>query len=168
VVHTEVRRPVGSVVGVTERYRRSAVLDGAATVVLVLAALGSVPLAYLHAGPRHGPAAVLVLAVTGLQLAATPVVLVQRRWPVGGAVVLAAVVVAGLVPLALAPYPLVVHFSTVNLWPPLALSGAVITLRRHAPGQRAAPLWALIAVATALAARPWQPSWACTWRAGGR
>jgi signal transduction histidine kinase len=147
---------------VAERTGRRAARDGAAVALLLLAAVGSVPLAQLDAGPEHGPALVLVWAIAGLQLLATPVVLAQRRWPIGVAALVAAVVVAGLVPLAVTSYPLVVRFSTVNLWPPLALSGAVIALRRHAPGRRAGGVWALVAVATVLAARPWQPSWSVT------
>jgi signal transduction histidine kinase len=152
----------GALDGVARRSRRGRALDGAAVVALALAAAGSPPLAYLDGGHPGGAAAAVVWTVTALQLLATPVVLAQRRWPVGGAALIVAVVVAGLLPLAATADPLVVRFSTVNLWPPLALSGAVIALRRHAPSRRAAAVWALIAVATVLAARPWQPSWAVT------
>ena len=129
--------------------------------MLALAAAASVPLASLGGHPG-GAGVAVVWAVTALQLLATPVVLAQRRWPVGGAALVAAVVVAGLLPLAATADPLVVRFSTVNLWPPLALSGAVIALRRHAPDQRATAVWVLIAAATVLAARPWHPTWAVT------
>lgn len=143
--------------------------------MLALAAAGSVPLALLGAGRPGGPAVVLVWVIAALQLLVTPAVLVQRRRPVAVAVLLAAVVVAGLLPLLVAPYPLIVLFSTVNPWPPLALSGAVIALRRraphhhaapgprrHPPGRRAVPVWALVGAATVLAARLWQPSWSVT------
>jgi signal transduction histidine kinase len=185
-------RRSGALDGAARRSRRGRALDSAAVVALALAAAGSLPLAYLGSGHPNSAATAVVWAATALQLLATPVVLTQRRWPVGGAALIAAVVVAGLLPLVATADPLVVRFSTVNLWPPLALSGAVIALRRHASSHRAtgvrtprqdasgrrataipAPrrdasgrgatvVWVLIAAATVLAARPWQPSWAVT------
>ncbi|BCJ32242.1 sensor histidine kinase [Actinocatenispora sera] len=131
-----------------------------AALLLAVAALGSVPLALVG---TVGPAQLTtVWLVTGLQLLAAPAVVLLRTRPVAAAVVVAAVVVVGLLPTVVAPTAVLLRFTGVNLWPPLALSTVVIGLRLTAPQRRAVPVWVLIGVATVLAARPWQPTWAGT------
>ncbi|GAA1328893.1 sensor histidine kinase [Actinocatenispora thailandica] len=131
-----------------------------AVVLLAAAALGSVPLAL--DGAADPAALATVWLVTGLQLAATPAVLLLRTRPVAAAVLVAAVVVAGLLPTLVAPTAPLLRYTGVNLWPPLALSTVVIGLRLGAPQRRAVPVWVLIAAGTVLAARPWQPTWVDT------
>ncbi|HEY3506601.1 MAG TPA: histidine kinase [Actinocatenispora sp.] len=140
--------------------RRDRAIEVTAVVLLALAALWSVQLAYAGGGDRTS--AGLVWAVTGLQLAATAALVLLGRRPVPVAVAVAAVVVAGLVPALVSDSTLVARFTGVNLWPPLALSTAVIGLRRQAPERRALAFWVLVLASTVLAARPWHPTWLVT------
>ncbi|GAA4203109.1 hypothetical protein GCM10022220_11700 [Actinocatenispora rupis] len=126
-----------------------------AVALLVLAALGSVPLA-------GGTGSAVVWAVTALQVVTSAAVPALRARPVAVSVLVAAVVVVGLLPSVVAPGALTDRYAAVNLWPPIALFSAVVGLRRYAPRTRAPALWVLIAVATVLAAHPWRPTWSGT------
>ncbi len=100
----------------------------------------------------------LLWAVAVPQIAASPVMVLRRRAPVAVAAVMAAVAIAGRLVMLSAPDALIELQLSAELWTPSAMTVAIHAMAlSDAPSGRRRPVWALVAVLTLVAARPWAP-----------
>ena len=134
--------------------RRPALLDGALVTMLVAAAvLGGLITAHVTGtGPR-------LVAVVGLQLLTSGVILGRRRRPVGAGLVIVLSALAQTLIAVTGDGAFAETMLAVSAWVPLALSVVADNIvERGVPAARTTWIWVLIAVLTAVSVRPWDPT----------